>query len=72
VESEDCRAVALAKADITSEIEGEFCDFLDPSVCNFLAGAKNKASHLGVADVIKTINPITTITRPFHELSPLR
>src|SRR6266480_2044701 len=32
-----------------------------PFVCNFLAAVKNKASHLGVAGVIKTINPITTI-----------
>src|SRR5881394_4622099 len=31
-----------------------------PFVCNFLAAVKNKASHLGVAGVIKSINPITT------------
>src|SRR2546430_5571770 len=32
-----------------------------PFVCNFLAAVKNKASHLGVAGVIKSINPITTV-----------
>src|SRR5437762_9266545 len=30
-------------------------------VCNFLAAVKNKASHLGVAGVIKSINLITTV-----------
>src|SRR5713226_1492518 len=46
-----CPAVVLTKADYSC---------VSREVCNFLAGVKNKASHAGVAGVIKAINPINT------------
>src|SRR5207237_6807552 len=50
-----CPAVALAKADRLFSI----------LLCNFLAAVKNKASHVGVAGAIKTIDTTKTATLAF-------